>query len=239
MIILREPNLSEITKCPYFGELTCRFRYFFARGLSGEELNILLTGGWRKFGTYYFKPECGNCRRCIPVRVPVMRFAPGRSQRRVLKKAQSAEVRFGPLDYRQEIYDIYRDHSFSRFGRETDEDEFITTFYNQSCPSMQSEYSYNGNLFGVGFLDRSSEALSSMYFTFRKEYSGFSPGILSIIKEIEFAAAMDLSYYYLGYYIALNGSMSYKNRFHPYEWYDWESAHWLPETVADRAKTGI
>ena len=45
-------------------------------------------------------------------------------------------------------------------------------------------------------------------------------------KEIEFAKSLGLKYYYLGYYIENNKSMSYKNRFFPNEKYIWESGFW-------------
>lgn len=202
--------------------------YFFAYALSGEELDELLCRGWRKFGTYYFAPHCPGCARCVPVRIIAERFTPTKSQRRILRIAAAVEVRFSPLVFREEIFEVYREHSMSRFGKRSEMDEFINTFYTQSCPSLQSEYYIDGMLFATGFLDRSAEALSSVYFVFHSDYSHFSPGILSVIKETEYAMSQNLRYYYMGYYIEKNRSMSYKNRFHPYEWYSWNGEAWHP-----------
>ena len=54
-------------------------------------------------------------------------------------------------------------------------------------------------------------------------------GTFGAIKEIEFAASRGLKYYYLGYYIENNHSMSYKDRFHPNEKYNWHEDRWLIE----------
>lgn len=228
MILLYEPSVSTTAECPYLGIRQCRYEFFFACSLSGHELNELLKRGWRKFGTYFFKPRCSECAKCVPVRVRTDEFRPTKSQRRVLRLGTVIEVTYNPMEFRDEIYDVYRDHSLSRFGRETDRDEFITTFYASSCQSVQSEYFVGNRLIAVGFLDRSTEALSSVYFFFRSEYEHLSPGIFSILNEIRYAVSLELKYYYLGYYIMENRSMSYKNRFHPYEQYSWDENRWYP-----------
>ena len=59
------------------------------------------------------------------------------------------------------------------------------------------------------------------------DYGKLSPGTISVIKEIEHAQSLGLKYYYLGYYIKDNHSMSYKGRFFPQELYDWKSKEWI------------
>jgi len=198
-----------------------------ASSLDGRELDLLLQRGWRKFGEYYFRPDCGDCRRCIPIRILAQEFKPGKSQRRIAKKCSAIEVRFGELDYREEIFEIYRDHSLQRFGKESEEEYFLASFYTQSCPALQSEYSCDGELIAVGFLDMSYEALSSVYYIYKTSHERFRLGTYSIIRETEYAASRGLKYYYLGYYIEENASMAYKGHFHPHEKYDWENRVWV------------
>ena len=229
MIVLQETKLSEFIQCTYLPEKKLRFAYAFLTDLDGKEINFFLSTGWRKFGIYYFKPECGQCRDCIPIRVNVNDFLPSKSQRRTLRKSSPIEVKFSDLNYNEEIYEIYKNHSEIKFGKETDREDFITSFYNPSCPSLQSEYYLDGKLFAVGFLDITSEALSSIYFAYNTDFEDYSPGTLSIIKEIEFAKSLGLKYYYLGYYIKNNNSMSYKNRFFPNEKFNWETGLWIKD----------
>jgi arginine-tRNA-protein transferase len=139
------------------------------------------------------------------------------------------EVRFNALEYRDEIFEIYRDHSINRFGKESDPDEFIAAFYTPSCPAMQSEYYLNGELVAVGFIDISSRALSSVYFAYKTSCEHLRLGTYSVLREVEYAASLGLAYYYLGYYIEENRRMEYKGHFHPHEKYDWSSSRWIRE----------
>lgn len=137
-------------------------------------------------------------------------------------------MQIAPLIYRKELFELYKKHSIIRFNnREINEEEFIESFYNRVTNSFQTEYYLNNKLIGCGYLDRSTKALSSVYFFFDPDFEELSPGTFSIIKEIELANSLGLSYYYLGYYIKENHHMAYKNRFKPFDLYDWEKEKWL------------
>ena len=207
--------------CEYFNEREWRFQYFFAEKVNARELDMLLQSGWRKFGRYYFRPVCEGCRACIPIRIPVREYSPSRNQRRVSRKGREVKVEFNPLQYRDEIYEIYRDHSLNRFGNRTECSDFITSFYSVSCPSMQAEYYIDGVLAGVSFLDRSEEALNSVYFIFRNEFQSYRLGTLSVVREVYYAASQGLKFYYLGYYVDGNRRMRYKDYFRPNQKYEW------------------
>lgn len=226
MLLLQEQQLSAHTACSYIDGLTWRFDYFFAMDLNQQELNSYLKQGWRKFGAYFFRPNCPHCNKCIPLRVLVNKFLPSKSQRRVLKNCKHLTIKLNPLQYNDVIFEIYKNHSLNKFKRESDKEEFISTFYTVSCPSLQSEYYFNDELIAVGFIDISNEAFSSVYFIYHTKYEKLSLGTYSIIKEIELAAALKLKYYYLGFYIEENSSMNYKNKFKPYEYYKWDENKW-------------
>jgi arginine-tRNA-protein transferase len=227
MILHQTVKRSDISQCHYLPDRQWRFEYFYASGLSGEELGQLLEKGWRKFGLYFFRPVCPDCRACIPIRVLVDEFSPSRSQRRILRRNAGCEVRFGPLRYNDRIYEIYADHSENRFGREdAHPEEFMASFFTRSCPSLQSEYHVDNTLAGVGFIDRSTDALSSVYFIYDTEYEYLGLGTFSVIREIGYARDLGLKYYYLGYYIPECIKMAYKGRFRPFELYDWGKGRW-------------
>jgi len=218
--------ITEQESCPYLDNRKLIFEYFFARDLSKEELEEYLSKGWRKFGLYYFRPRCPDCRSCQPIRIPVATFSPSKSQRRVLNKGYEITVRIKDLYYSDEIYEIYENHSINRFGKDTTIEDFRNSFYIESCPSLQSEYYLKDKLIAVGYLDYSSKALSSVYFMYNCNYTDLNLGTFSALKEIELSRNLGLSYYYLGYYIEENRSMSYKNRFRPYEIMNWHTEKW-------------
>lgn len=197
-----------------------------ATGACGDEFNDLLKKGWRRFGYYFFKPSCRICYECLPIRVRVCEFKLTKSQKRVIKKNIETKVLFKELSYSEEIFEIYKEHSWDKFNQKADKEDFKLSFFYQAVPSLQSEYYINDKLAAVGFIDISSKALSSVYFIYRTVYSHYSLGTFGAIKEIEFARLLSLKYYYLGYYIKDNHRMSYKNRFKPYELYDWKKRKW-------------
>lgn len=227
MLMLQDLALSEPAVCPYIPSEEAVNLYFIAARLDEKELNGILERGWRKFGWYYFRPACGGCERCTPLRVLTRRFEPTKSQRRVIRKNAGVEVRFSDLCYRDEIYEIYLEHSRARFQAAGSPEDFLLSFYNPSCPAIQSEYYKDGRLVGVGFLDRTHEALSSVYFVYRSEMLGHSPGIYSILREVELARSLDLPYYYLGYHVGESSRMAYKGRFRPHEIYSWREKKWV------------
>jgi arginine-tRNA-protein transferase len=226
MQILKPLQLEEIAPCPYLPERRKQYEYFLANRLSAAEIAACLEAGWRKFGPYYFRPACPDCRQCIPLRVPVVDFLPSRSQRRVLRRNSDLRVSFRPLRFSERIYDLYRDHSGRRFLRETTLEEFFLHFYLPSCPSLQTEIFHGDMLAGVGFLDIGTNCLSSVYFCFDSRFAARSLGIYSILQEIEYAQRLGLAYYYLGYYVPGCSTMDYKDHFRPREHFDWGRRRW-------------
>lgn len=219
-------QLDELAPCPYLPGRQKRFEFFLARQVDPAELSQLLAAGWRKFGPYYFRPACPGCRECIPLRIPVRDFAPSRSQRRLLRRNTSLRVAFSPLRYSDRIFAIYRDHARARFEQDADIEEFLFNFFLPSCPALQSEFYLDETLAGVGFLDRSADALSSVYFCFDPAHSRLGLGTYSVLREIAHARSLGLTYYYLGYFVPGCRPMDYKDHFHPREHFDWQTGCW-------------
>ena len=226
MQILQELQLDELNLCPYLPDRQKQFQYFFAQNLNETEIGFILSKGWRKFGAYYFRPACPACRDCTPLRVLTYEFQPTKSQRKNLRKNEAIQVKFGPLTYSKRAYDIYVEHSRSRFDQESSLDSFLFNFYTPSCPALQSEYYLDDRLIALGFLDHGLDCLSSVYFVYDTDYAHLGLGTFSILKEIEYAKSMSLPYYYLGYYIRDCRRMNYKDRFEPREHFDWSSGIW-------------
>lgn len=237
MVIHRRPELDTPSDCPYLPGRVRRFRTFLAESLTAAEISHLLGKGWRKFGPYFFRPSCPGCRACIPIRIPVASFRPTGSRRRTLRRNADLTVRFRPLRFDRRIMEIYADHSRVRFGREVDLQDLAQSFYMPSCPSLQSEYYLNGRLVAVGFLDRGDDCLSSIYFVYDTAYSSRGLGTLSVLREIDYTRARNLTYYYLGYYIADCPAMAYKGRFGPHELLDWGSGRWEAAAGGDTPRS--
>lgn len=81
--------------------------------------------------------------------------------------------------------------------------------------SREFQYRDQGRLVGLGLVDVTAAAMSSIYFFHDPEYREAGLGTYSIQKEIEFGRTQGRASLYMGYYIRDCASMNYKNRFEP------------------------
>jgi len=229
-------ELSTFTRrvCLYFPEIIAPVEEAFLWGvsLSPDQTDEYLAQGWRHVSWYFYRNTCSNCQRCLPIRVPVDKFKPSRSQRRVLKKNMKTEFKmFEPVDFALKyikqsllLYNKFLDIRYNRARR--DLDEYYNEYFVSPAQTLVSALFINGELAGNGFLDLGKTSLSTIYFSFDPRFSSFSPGTFSILKEIEWARKTGLRYYYLGYYIREIGAMRYKGLFRPFELLDYSIGHW-------------
>jgi arginyl-tRNA--protein-N-Asp/Glu arginylyltransferase len=117
MRLLSTRRISPEEACPYIPTELARHEFFLAQDLSEKQLEEYLSLGFRKFGIYFFRPNCLNCKKCLPLRVDVKRFVPSKSQKRVLKKNKDIIVKYNSLTYRDEIYQLYLLHSGRQINR--------------------------------------------------------------------------------------------------------------------------
>lgn len=236
MNLYTEVKLSTPCKCPYLQDRIMQLAFFYAAKVNDSELDQLISCGWRKFGMYYFRPQCNGCFSCIPIRVPVDSFCMSKSQRRLWRRNSDIQVSLEQDAPFPELYRIYQDHCLNRFGTPANEEEFKLNFFIKSCRSAYSLYYLSGTLIAAGFLDLSSNALNSVYFIYYTEFLARGLGNYSILREIQMTSVMGLKYYYLGYYVPGSTRMKYKANFFPYQYYHWETQTWI--SVSNREDCG-
>ena len=74
--------------------------------INAEVYGELVRSGFRRSGVFTYRPKCDACDACIPVRVPVDRFAPTRSQRRSIRMHAGLQAQELPLCFRDEHYQL-------------------------------------------------------------------------------------------------------------------------------------
>ncbi len=197
-----------------------------------------MDAGFRRSGHVLYQPACRDCRACVPIRVPVAHFVPNSSQRRCYRKNSDLVVDVDlpvATDEKLALYNRY--HEQWHGGPGTTLADFAAAFYESCVETIEFTYrSPNGELLAVGLCDLSPASLSSVYFYFAPEASARSLGTYGALREIDFAARQAIPAYYLGYWVADCGAMSYKANFRPHELLAWDG-RWGPEPVGNRTPT--
>ncbi len=189
--------------------------------ISTEVYGELLRSGFRRSGIFTYRPDCEKCHACIPVRLPVERFTPSRSQRRCLKTHATLHARELPLRHVDEHFRLYQRYQASRHaggGMDQDSHEQYSHFLLQSrIDSRLIEFTEHSVLRMVSIIDVLNDGLSSVYTFYDPDCAGSSFGTFSILWQIAQCAANQLPYLYLGYWIRQAPKMAYKARFRPIE----------------------
>lgn len=189
--------------------------------INAEVYGALVRAGFRRSGVFTYRPHCDNCRACIPVRLPIDRFKPNRSQRRSLMAHDRLQAREIPLGFFSEHYALYLRYQSARHaggGMDQDSHEQYSHFLLQSrVDTRLVEFSDNGVLRMVSIIDVLSDGLSSVYTFYDPDVPGASFGTYNVLWQISQCAANKLPYLYLGYWIQQSPKMAYKSNFQPIE----------------------
>lgn len=192
--------------------------HLISSGVYGELLRV----GFRRSGTFIYRPHCDGCTACTPLRVALDEFEPARSQKRAWNAHREALTpRIVPLEYRAEHYELYLRYQRLRHhggGMDRDSREQYQHFLLQShVDTLLVEFRDDrGRLMMVSLVDVLSDGLSAVYTFYEPEFKG-SLGTFGVMWQIEQAKRLKLSYLYLGYWIEGSSKMAYKARFGPHE----------------------
>ena len=179
----------------------------------------LVQRGFRRSGTFTYRPRCDGCRACVPVRVPVERFAPSRAQRRAARRHHNLEVSLHPLKNSAEHFELYRRYQAARHrddSMDSDNPEQYCNFLLQShVDSTLVEFRENGVLRMVSLIDLLEDGLSSVYTFYDPDVPQASFGTYNVLWQIELCRKLEQQYLYLGYWIEESAKMAYKANFRP------------------------
>ena len=193
---------------------------------------MALEWGFRRSGDIVYRPSCGSCRACVPVRIPIAGFHPDRSQRRCLARNADIDMHIvapACLDDYLGLYQRYLgarhrgggmdDHGAHEFG------QFLIGSWNDGR-FLELRQRSTHRLLGVAVTDVLPDALSAVYTFFDPDEAARGLGTLGVLKQIEWARRENREHLYLGYLIAGHPKMAYKRRFQPLEAFDGRG--WAP-----------
>ncbi len=179
----------------------------------------LVRHGFRRSGTFTYRPRCDTCHQCVPVRVVVDDFRPTRSQRRSRKHHNGLNVTLHALKDKAEYFELYRRYQEARHrdgGMDDDSPEQYRNFLLQShVDTLLVEFRENDVLRMVSVIDVLQDGLSAVYTFYDPDIPHSSFGTFNVLWQIELCRKLQLPYLYLGYWIADSRKMAYKAKFQP------------------------
>ena len=209
--------------CPYVED---RIERKLVTELIGREAvgfyNDLSRAGFRRSHHLAYRPACGGCQACVPVRIVVGDLIASRSLRRNAKVNGDLGVRVMEPRASFEHYRLFARYQRSRhvdsemasmtFGdfRAMIEDSPVAT------KLVELRHRDQG-LLGACLIDLLDDGLSAVYSFFDPAGGNRSLGTYLVLALLEEAKRRRLPYIYLGYWIAESPKMAYKARFRPLE----------------------
>ncbi|NHN88918.1 arginyltransferase [Acetobacter conturbans] len=228
--------------CPYLPDRLERKVVTDLSGPNAETLHDRLSrAGFRRSHAIAYAPVCNGCNACVPIRIPVTRFIPTRTQKRILKANVTLEGFEVPARATAEQFVLFRQYQTARHAdgdmagmnfsdyRSMVEDTPIDTF-------IVEFRTPENELMIVSLVDALNDGLSAVYSFYDPTVVNRSLGSFSIMWLIEQARRRRLEYVYLGYWIAQSRKMAYKTNFRPAEilsrgaWRDLETQDLPQET---------
>ncbi len=198
-------------------------------------MDRLWSAGWRHFGRQFFRyslslSETGDLQIIQPLRMELASFRPTKSQRRVIRHNVDADIRIVPA-----VVDAEREAIFLRHRERfvSNIPESLHTFMPEEdpahapCECVSVEVRTGSRLIAVSYLDVGETAVSSVYAMFEPDEAWRSPGTLTLIAEMQWAAAQGKRWLYPGYATVQPSHYDYKKSFRPMDYFDWTGS-WLP-----------
>lgn len=181
----------------------------------------LIRHGFRRSGKFTYRPCCRHCNACVPVRLPVAQFEPGRSQRRARKQHQHLTTQVVEPQFSQEHYTLYHAYQQARHpagGMDMDDAGQYRNFLLQSnVDTVLVEFREAGQLRMVSVVDRLQDGISAVYTFYDCSYAKAAYGTYNVLWLANWCRSLNLPYLYLGYWIAESRKMAYKKNFEPLE----------------------
>lgn len=217
--------------CPYLEGRMERKLFTALQGDTATKLNDSLSKqGFRRSQNVLYRPSCAECSACMSARIDVSKFAPSRSQRRVLKRASHLGRRATSPWATEEQYALFRDYLDGRHatGGMADMDMFEFAAMVEETPirSRLIEYTDEAALRAVCLTDILDDGLSMVYSFFDPALERLSLGTFIILDHVAIAQELKLPYVYLGYWVPGSPKMGYKANFKGIEVY--RGGEWTP-----------
>ncbi|MGQ2991385.1 MAG: arginyltransferase [Brevundimonas sp.] len=220
--------MTAVAPCPYLPGMTERKVFANLPFSDGAHVNDELThAGFRRSQNIAYRPACDACDACVSVRIPVPEFAFSRSQRKILNRNADLSRDLVEAEATTEQFDLLKRYLAHRHpgGGMTDMSwsDYVSMVEDTAVRTHLIEYRLPspdggpGDLVAVTLTDLLSDGLSMVYSFFDPDMERRSLGVFAILDHVRQAAAVNLPFLYLGYWVQGSPKMDYKAAFRPME----------------------
>ncbi|MBX3476024.1 MAG: arginyltransferase [Brevundimonas sp.] len=220
--------MTATAPCPYLPGQTERKVFANLPFSDGADVNDRLTqSGFRRSQNIAYRPACEACDACVSVRLPVADFAFSRGQRKILARNADLSRALVEAEATVEQFDLLRRYLAARHPgggmSEMGWLDYVAMVEDTAVRTHLIEYRLPsddggpGELVGCALTDLLNDGLSMVYSFFDPAQDRRSLGAFAILDHLRQAAAVNLPYVYLGYWVQGSPKMDYKARFRPME----------------------
>ena len=209
--------------CPYLpGRVERKLFTRLSTPYASEVNSTLSRAGFRRSHDIVYRPVCPGCNACVPVRIPVADFQPGRSMRRILKVNADLSVAEVPAIATHEQFRLFHAYQSSRHG-DSDMARMSLGDYSAMVDEGRAETCLfevrdrRDRLVGAILTDRLRDGLSAVYSFYDADQEKRSLGTFMILSLVARSLSEGIPYVYLGYWIKNCRKMNYKTQYRPIE----------------------
>ena len=223
--------LTSSYPCSYLPERTARSQVVTpAHMVNTVAYNQLIQAGFRRSGLFTYRPLCGECTACVPVRVMVNEFMPNRTQKRSMKRNVMLDVTMTAPYFDPEHFELYQRYQAARHAGggmdHDDREQYVHFLVGSHVDTHLLVFREGKQLQMVSVVDRVADGLSAVYTFFNPALPARSFGVFNVLWQINLARQLELPYLYLGYWVDGSRKMVYKQQYQPLQGLingDWRS----------------
>jgi len=210
--------------CAYLPNKKVRMNYKYTSKANVVFNSSLIKRGWRRFGNYYFYPICNGCNECKSLRIDINSFKPSKSQRKAINKNANTKIVVQKPTLCQSRIELYNKYHIWKAKKDNwrskpiGSNEYYENFVDGAHEfGKEILYYIDDKLVGVDLIDIVDDGISAIYFYYDPDYTKYSLGIFSLIKQVELAKILGKNWIYLGYWVDGCKAFAYKTNFKPLE----------------------
>ncbi len=211
-------------------ELPFLYEEFQAKAVDAAMYDSLLAGGWRHFGTnfYRYAVSIHENKLCsvVPLRICLPYFLESKSQRRVLRRNSDLAMSLRAATLDEENTALFELHA-TRFSENVPVSLEFVLGKNPPRELLELQARLEGRLVAASYIGIGLNSISSIYGIHDPAYPKRSLGLFTLLRENAVARATGKIFHYLGYCYDTPSHYDYKKGFHGLEMYNW-SGKWIP-----------